>query len=169
MIKWIIPLMFIASSLFAQKTISLTPDEDNGQYKYTALDSGTTVTKNFYFSQRTERHGYNGYVTVYVFTDSALVATQTVATFDSLTVNAYVLIYDEISQAWEQGITGLLVSGKDLINVLDEAAWGTGHSDAKYTASKVLNLQSCDGVRLVASAMSDLIYRVELKFNQGID
>lgn len=169
--KWIF-MLFLVSEVFAQKTVPLVPNEDrnapNGGYKWTSLDSAGTVTKNFYFRNLSnpERHGYNGYCAVYVWTDSATTATQTVASYDSLKIDAYVLKYDEISEQYEVCST-FCVSGKDSINVANWISWGTAGNDDNFKVSKVLNVQNADGVRIVATAKSDLIIREELMYTLG--
>lgn len=159
-------LLLMCVPCFAQRTVPTPPAEDNGVFKWTALDSGETVTKNFYFGFAGRRTGYSGYSMLYVYTDSASTATQTVASYDSLKGDAYALDYDEISQQMEQCQTSRCVSETDSINVANWNEWGTGHSDDTFTLSKVLNFGSSDGVRVVFTAMSDLLIRLELKYAQ---
>lgn len=162
----IISLCFLGvvpAEVFSQITVPEPPFEDRSQFKFTQLDSGSTLTRNFYFNKTGGRSQYAGFNTLYVYTDSATTATQTVVTYDSLLVDAFALEYDEVSGQMEVCQTALCTDGKDSVNVASWINWGANHSDNKFTISKVLNLQLCDGVRVVAQAKSDVNLRFEHK------
>jgi hypothetical protein len=154
----------LAFPALAQQTVTLTYPTNTNQWA--TLDSAGTVTADFVFSSRWQRHGYSGFCTVYMLIDSAVTATQTVASYDSVTVNAYALIRDPIDSQYEIGTTNQFVAGKDSIQVFAPATnWSTNHSDDTYAASKIMNIQNCDGIRIVATSQSDCIIRFFLKYS----
>lgn len=163
--KWIW-LFLIVLPLHAQEnTLTIWASQDDYKAQWTEIAAGGSVTHDFIFSQRFERHGYAGFSAYYAWVDTAAGGA---GARDSLKIDAYVLVYDKLSGQHEIGTPALLVSGKDSINVAQYINWGTNHSDDKFTISKVLNVQSADGIRVITSnAGAALKFRDEIKFSNS--
>lgn len=162
--KLILILVMIGTPVLAQKTTRALPDQDNDVLTWTNIAAGDSLIHDFYFSRRPERSSYSGYAAYYGWADTA---SGGAGARDSLLVYAEALKYDGLSSQYEVCQPGLCISGKDSINVLNWATWGTNHTDDNFTISKVLNVQHADGVRVVIkNAGAALMWRDELLFAQ---
>ena len=129
---------------------------------WVSVDSNATGIWKFSFrgSSANRSFWYGGEVSAIGWADTSV--TEPVGARDSLTVNAFTLLYDPVDDAYERAVSA--TAAVDSINIADALNWGDGHADTQYTFFNGLNFARCDGVQIeVTNVDAPFKMRIELR------